>query len=159
VTVTQTDAAGNPLHAVFAVADLLDGSGAPVVGSGHQQWSWRYDGNERLTGVAAVFTDFGKSFLSMDIAYDDAALRIQYASTVDYAGVTYPAGTPPGENGGFDQFDASLRLIERSYFHPGDQSHYSYRYDDQGRLLTIIGERRSTTSHVQYVENLIYQCP
>jgi hypothetical protein len=76
VTVTQTDAAGNPLQAVFAVADLLDGSGAPVVGSGHQQWSWLYDGNERLTGVSAVFTDFGKTFLSMDIAYDDAALRI-----------------------------------------------------------------------------------
>ena len=160
VTVTQTDAAGNPLQAAFAVADMLDGSGAPVVGSGHQQWSWRYDDNERLKGVSAVFTDFGKTFFSMDIVYDDAALRIQYASTVDFSGVTLPPGTPPGENGGFNQFDTNLRLIERSFFHPGDQSHFTYRYDDQGRLLTTVGDQsQGTRSHVQYVENLIYECP
>jgi len=159
VTVTRTDAAGNPLEAVFAVADLLTGSGAPIVGSGHQQWSWVYYDHERLTDVSAVMPDFGKSFFSMHIVYDDAALRIQYSSTVDYSGVTLPAGTPPGENGGFDQFDTNLRLIERSFFHPGDQSHFAYRYDDQGRLLTTAGDQTSGTRHVQYVENSIYECP
>jgi hypothetical protein len=52
VTVTQTDAAGNPLQAVFDVADLPGGfTGTPVPGSGHQQWSWLYDANERLSNV------------------------------------------------------------------------------------------------------------
>jgi len=160
VTVTQTDAAGNPLHAVFEVADLLDESGVPVAGTGHQDWSWVYDDNERLTDVSAVMTNFGKTFLTMHITYDDAALRIQYSSTVDFAGVTFPVGTPPGENGGFDQFDTNLRLIERSFFHPGDHSHFAYRYDDQGRLLTTVGDQTSgSRSHVQYVENSIYECP
>jgi hypothetical protein len=160
VTVTAVDAAGNPLRATFARADLPGGvSGAPVPGSGRQEWSWQYDENERLQSVSAVFTEWSKRFLSMDVRYDDAALRIEYASTVDYAGVLLPAGSPVGENGGYDQFDTSLRLVERYWFSGSDQSHYGYRYDDQGRLITAIGDlRRPGASHVQYVQNSIYDC-
>jgi hypothetical protein len=97
----------------------------------------------------------------MDIVYDDAALRIQYASTADYAGVLDPVGTAPGENGGYDQFDANLRLVVRHWFSPGDQIQYGYRYDPQGRLLTVIGDKTlsATQSHVQYVQDLVYDCP
>jgi hypothetical protein len=161
VTVTAADAAGNPLRATFVSADLPgDASGTPVPGSGHQDWSWTYDGNERLKSVSAVFTEWSKKFLSMDVVYDDAALRIEYASTVDYAGVLQPAGTPVGENGGYDQLDGSLRLVERYWFSGRDQSHYGYRYDNQGRLLTAIADlQRYRGYHVQYVQDSIYDCP
>jgi len=161
VTVTDVDAAGNPLHATFANADLPGGaSGAPVPGTGHQDWSWQYDENERIKSVSAVFTDWSKKVLSMDLVYADAALRIEYASSVDYSGVLLPAGSPVGENGGYDQFDKSLRLVERYWFSGRDQSHYGFRYDDQGRLLTAIGDlERQSGSRVQYVQNSIYDCP
>jgi hypothetical protein len=161
VTVVQKDTAGNPLRATFAVADLLGGptGSDPIPGSGHQEWSWQYDANERLTGVSALFTDFAKKFFSMDIAYDDAALRIQFASTVDYSGVVLPAGSAPGENGGFEQFDDGLQLVEFYQFNGADQSHYGYRYDERGRLLTVVGDQKRTRSHVQYVQDFVYQCP
>ena len=161
-TVDAFDDAGRPLHATDKGPDWVYPYEGTLPGTGNQFANYAYDAHGRLTFREFRFVSNGAAWWSETIAYDDAARRRNGQVILDTSSVD-PGSPLPGVNGGYDLFDAEGRLVEQYWSRSSDPRvrddwTSTYRYDEQGRLLTETFDFESYGSRTQYVSHHIYDC-
>lgn len=116
----------------------------------------QYDNRGRLVGRQLRFVGNGAVFNDLVVTYNDRARRREWQTVVDLSSLT-PQLPLPGLNRGYELFDASGALIERSWTKPdGERSVEHYRYDGQGRQILKAFEGIQRTS---YTAREVYRCP
>ena len=155
-TYDEYDAAGRPLH---ATRESPDWEGLP--GTGRTVLAFGYDEHGRIVFREGRFVSTGAAWWSETITYDDAARRRTREVIGDFTSVD-PLGIRTVTRG-YDLFDAEGRLVEEYWNRAQtpeelDDWMYTYRYDEQGRLLTHTFDEGSHSNETHYVAHHIYDC-